>query len=105
MSSAQLFGSMVFCNVFDQCLILACASSSVLRLCLFCDYRNCGSSAQANQSFPDFSLTNVKFPKVGNFTLVREKSGKFGLPVLCYRSCDSHKINITQGLFSEDKIE
>jgi len=26
---------------------------TVLRLCLYCDYRNCGSTAQANHNFPD----------------------------------------------------
>jgi len=44
--------------------------------------------------------------KSGNLTLVREKSGKLGkvgncgLPAMCYRSCDSHKINITRVLLS-----
>jgi len=41
---------------------------NVLRLCLFCDYRNCSSTSQANHSFPDFSLTNVKFPDFSTFT-------------------------------------
>jgi len=35
---------------------------TVLRLCLFCDYHNCGSAPQANYNFLDFSLTNVEFP-------------------------------------------
>ena len=39
---------------------------TVLRLSLFCDYRNCGSTAQANHNFPDFSPTNVNFPMGGH---------------------------------------
>ena len=35
---------------------------NVLRLSLLCDYRNCGSTPQANHNFLDFSLTNVKLP-------------------------------------------
>jgi len=30
-------------------------TSTVFRLCLFCDYRNCGSTQQVNHNFPDFS--------------------------------------------------
>ena len=37
--------------------------------------------------------------KSGNFTLVgneiRKSQGNYALPVLCYHSCDGHKINIT----------
>ena len=36
-------------------------------LCLFCDYRNCGSTSQANHNFPDCSLTNGKFPDFSRF--------------------------------------
>jgi len=35
---------------------------TVLGFCLFCDYRNCGSTSQTSHNFPDFSVTNVKFP-------------------------------------------
>jgi len=41
---------------------------TVLRLCLFCDYRNCGSTPQANHNFPDFSVTNVKLPDFSRFS-------------------------------------
>jgi len=41
---------------------------TILRLCLFCDYRNCGSTPQANHNFPGFSLTNVKFPDLFRFS-------------------------------------
>jgi len=30
-----------------------------------------------------------------------ENQGKYGLPVMFYRSCDSHKINITRVLLSK----
>jgi len=42
---------------------------TVLKLCLFCDYRNCGTTQQANHSFPDFSLTNVKLPEFSRFSM------------------------------------
>jgi len=52
----------------------SCACKLMFMLCLFCDYRNCGSTSQANHSFmlfpnfPDFSLTNVKFPDCFRFS-------------------------------------
>jgi len=39
----------------------------MLGLCLFCDYCNCSSSPRANHNFPDFSLTDVKFPDFSGF--------------------------------------
>jgi len=53
---------------------------TVLRLCLFHDYRNCGSKPQANQNFPDFFLispTNVKFLDSSRFFWVD------GQPAFC----------------------
>jgi len=41
---------------------------TVLRLCLFCDYHNCSSTPQANYNFPDFSLTNIKFPDFSRYS-------------------------------------
>ena len=40
---------------------------TVLRLCLFCDYRDCGSIPHTNHNFPDH-LTNVKFPDFLGFS-------------------------------------
>jgi len=39
----------------------------------------------------------------GKVTSVREESGKlwFACDVMCYRSCDGHKINITRILLSK----
>jgi len=41
---------------------------TVLRLCLFHDYHNCTSTSQANHNFPDFTVTNVKFPEFSRFS-------------------------------------
>jgi len=52
-------------------------------------------------------LENLENPeKSGNFRLVRESKGirsqgNCGLPVLSYRNCDGHKINITWVLLSK----
>jgi len=41
---------------------------TVLRLCSFCDYRNCGSTPQANNNFPDFFLISLTFTwPISNF--------------------------------------
>jgi len=41
---------------------------TVLRLHLFCDYRNYTSTSQANHNFPNFSLTNMKFPDFSRYS-------------------------------------
>jgi len=40
---------------------------TVLRLRLFCDHRNCGTTPQANHNFHDLSVTSVKFPDFSRF--------------------------------------
>jgi len=59
----KYFGTI--CNPSCACQLYL----TVLRLCLFYDYHNCGNTSQANHNFADFSQTNVKFHNFSRFSI------------------------------------
>jgi len=46
-------------------------------------------------------MEHLLFTRQGNVGEIMKSHGNCGLPVMCYRSCDSHKINITWVLLSK----
>ena len=70
-------GKISFCLLLCQSITLMLSAlnrTQAVGLCLFCSHRNCDKTPQAKHifrtfsTFPDFSLTTIKFPDFSRFS-------------------------------------
>jgi len=64
----QTYVSWILYHYWQSILCMSTFTAGLLELCLFREYCNCSTTLQVNQNFPDFSMTNGKFPEFSRFS-------------------------------------